>query len=105
MRPVALDEEINSAAYYKNLLRGFERKSIDTVEVVTPESKRIVLQVMDEGWKVIGSDADPYPTFEAALMELSPKFSQEWDDELDQKLNVVAEEQREEDLHEKNQNE
>lgn len=103
MRPEALDEEINSAAFYKNLLKEFERKSIDTVEVLTPESERIALQVSREGWKVIGSDRDPYPTFEAALMEHSPKFSNEWDDELDQKLEAVAEKQHEEDVREKTQ--
>ncbi|GMM51325.1 hypothetical protein DASB73_022830 [Starmerella bacillaris] len=85
----ALDEEINDLQSYSAFIAHWNRISDDTMEITTLESEKLVVNLSSDGWDLLTTDSQPYPTIEALLMDVSPKFNKAWNEELYRKLKML----------------
>lgn len=91
MLPESLDEEVDGLRSYESFLGSWQRLNATRVDVVTLEGELLQCEIVDGGWAL--STGEEFPTVEALLQRVSPKFRSLWDDELYKRLEVVKESQ------------
>lgn len=82
----ALQDEIDNIDSYRDMILRWKQLEINTAEIVTLEGELIRVVLNSDGWNV-GNDT--YPTVEAMLHSRSPKFTEEWNKQLYEKLSSL----------------